>query len=318
MGQLLHRRARTTEDTRREIQLCKESIAKTAKKLGINPKTVIKWRKRDYCNDSPMGPRVIKSTVLSEAEEEAVVAFRKITKLPLDDVLYSLQENIPHLTRSSLHRCLVRHDCSRLPKRDDNPANLKKKKFKDYPIGYFHIDIAEARTTEGKLYLYVAIDRTSKFAYCELHKSQTKTIAAKFLDNLVEAVPYKIHKVLTDNGIQFTNHDRHIHAFPHIFGRVCDKHDIEHRKTKVKHPWTNGQVERMNRTIKDATVNTFTYASHEELKQHLHAYLMTYNFAKRLKRLKGQTPWQFILQSWTINPQYFIVNPNHFLLGLNS
>lgn len=317
MVQVLHKRARTTEDTRREIQLCKENIAKTAKKLGINPKTVIKWRKRDYCRDSPMGPKVVKSTVLSEAEEEAIIAFRKITGLPLDDVLYSLQETIPHLTRSSLHRCLKRHDCSRLPKRIDNPANQQKKKFKDYPIGYFHVDIAEVRTAEGKLYLYVAIDRTSKFAYAQLHKSQTKTIAASFLENLIQAVPYKIHKVLTDNGIQFTNHNHHIHAFPHIFTRVCDKHDIERRKTKVKHPWTNGQVERMNRTIKDATVNTFTYASHEELNQHLHAYLMAYNFAKRLKAIKGKTPWQFILQDWTIHPEYFIVNPNHFLVGLN-
>jgi transposase InsO family protein len=265
-----------------------------------------------------MGPKVVKSTVLSEAEEEAVVTFRKITGLPLDDVLYSLQDTIPHLTRSSLHRCLKRHGCSVLPKSVDNPANLKKKKFKEYPIGYFHIDIAELRTAEGKLYLYVAIDRTSKFAYAELHKSQTKTIAVSFLENLIEAVPYKINKVLTDNGIQFTNHDHHIHAFPHIFERVCHKHEIEHRKTKVKHPWTNGQVERMNRTLKDATVNTYTYSTHEELKQHLHSYLMAYNFAKRLKRLKGQTPWQFILNEWTINPECFILNPNHFFLGSNS
>lgn len=318
MGQVLHKRARTTEDTRREIQLCKESIVKTAKRFGINPKTVIKWRKRDYCNDNSMGPKIVKSTVLSEAEEEAIVAFRKITGLPLDDVLYSLQEAIPHLSRSSLHRCLKRHGCSLLPKLIKNPSDTKKKKFKEYPIGYFHIDIAEVRTAEGKLYLYVAIDRTSKFAYAELHKNQTKTIAASFLENLISAAPYKIHKVLTDNGIQFTNHDRHIHAFPHIFERICDENSIEHRKTKVKHPWTNGQVERMNRTLKDATVNTFTYATHEELKQHLHSYLMVYNFAKRLKRLKGQTPWQFILNEWTLHPEYFIVNPNHYSPGLNT
>ena len=79
------------------------------------------------------------------------------------------------------------------------------------------IYIAEVRTAEGKLYLYVAIDRTSKFAYAELHKSQTKMIAAEFLRNLIKAVPYKINKVLTDNGIQFTNHDHHKNAFTHIF-----------------------------------------------------------------------------------------------------
>jgi transposase InsO family protein len=100
------------------------------------------------------------------------------------------------------------------------------------------------------------------------------------LRNLIKAVPYKIHKVLTDNGIQFTNHNHHKHAFTHIFERVCNENKIEHRKTKVKHPWTNGQVERMNRTLKEATVNTFYYASHDDLKKHLHAYLMAYNFAK--------------------------------------
>ena len=91
-----------------------------------------------------------------------------------------------------------------------------------------------------------------------------------------------------------------------------------HRRTKVKHPWTNGQVERLNRTLKEATVHTFNYSNHKELKRHLHSYLMAYNFAKRLKSLKGKTPWQFILDDWEKHPDYFNSNPNHFLLGLNS
>lgn len=317
MGQVLHANARTTEAIRREIRDSKESIAKAASRFNVNPKTIIKWRKRENTKDLPMGPKKIKSTVLSEAEEQAIVAFRKMTELPLDDVLYSLQETIPHLSRSSLHRCLKRHGCSVLPKKQTIAVD-KKSKFKQYPIGYFHIDIAEVRTAEGKLYMYVGIDRTSKFAYAELHKRQTKMIAAEFLRNLIQAVPYKIHKILTDNGLQFTHHEHHTHAFTHIFERVCNENDIEHRKTKVKHPWTNGQVERMNRTLKESTVHNFHYASHDELKQHLHTYLMAYNFAKRLKAIKGMTPWQFILNQWTTKPEYFIVNPNHFLLGLNS
>lgn len=77
-------------------------------------------------------------------------------------------------------------------------------------------------------------------------------VAAQFLRNLIAAVPYAIHTVLTDNGIQFTSQARHKYAFHHIFDRVCDENGIEHRLTKIKHPWTNRQVERMNRTIKDA------------------------------------------------------------------
>ena len=80
-----------------------------------------------------------------------------------------------------------------------------KSKFKAYPIGYFHIDIAEVRTAQGKLYLFVAIDRTSKFAFVELHEKVTTRVAADFLRRLIAAVPYKVHTVLTDNGTQFTD-----------------------------------------------------------------------------------------------------------------
>lgn len=92
------------------------------------------------------------------------------------------------------------------------------------------------KTAEGKLALYVAIDRTSKFAYAQLHPRQTKKIAAEFLSQLIQVVPYKIHKVLTDNGIQFTHNYRHKYALTHLFDRVCQAHDIEHRKTQIKHP----------------------------------------------------------------------------------
>lgn len=189
--------------------------------------------------DLPTGPKDPHSTVLTIEDEAVIVAFRRHTLLPLDDCLYALQATIPNLTRSSLHRCLQRHGISRLPEvtGDKEP----KRKFKAYPIGYFHIDIAEVQTAEGKLRLFVVIDRTSKFAFVELHQEAGKMIAAQFLRNLVAAVPYRIHTVLTDNGIQFTNHAHHKYAFHHIFDRVCDENGIEHRLTKVKHPWTNGQ-----------------------------------------------------------------------------
>ena len=71
------------------------------------------------------------------------------------------------------------------------------------------------------------------------------------------ALPYAIHTVLTDNGIQFTNRKQDRHALEYIFGRVCRENGIDHRLTRIKHPWTNGQVERMNRTIKEATVKRY-------------------------------------------------------------
>ena len=278
---------------RRAIRHSQASLNALAGQYGINPKTVAKWRRRQFAHDAPMGPKESRSTVLTLEEEAVIVAFRKFTLLPLDDCLYALQPSLPHLTRSSLHRCLQRHGISRLPEVEgDKPA---KKKFKHYPIGYFHIDIAEVQTDEGQLYLFVAIDRTSKFAYAELHEQSDRTVASGFLEHLVTAVPYKIHTVLTNNGAQFCIQPRYRNGataryIRHMFDLRCDRFGIEHRLTQPKHPWTNGQVERMNRTIKEATVKRYHDPSHEQLRIHLQAFLMAYNFARRLKALNGLMP----------------------------
>lgn len=91
------------------------------------------------------------------------------------------------------------------------------------------------------------------------------------------AVRYQIHKILTGDSIQLTNHDHHKYAFTHIFEHVCHH------------------------------VNNFYYSSHDNLKRYLYSYLMAYNFAKQLKAIKGNTPWQFILNQWTNSPEYLIL-----------
>src|SRR5215210_747647 len=317
MGQVLHGSATTTKAVRRAIQASQESVRALARRYGVSPTTVQKWRKRQTVADQPMGPKQPRSTVLTVEEEAIIVAFRRHTLLPLDDCLYALQATIPHLTRSSLHRCLQRHGISRLPETEgDKPA---KKRFKAYPIGYFHIDIAEVRTEQGKLYRFVAIDRTSKFAFAQLHEKATRRIAADFLRALVAAVPYRVHPVLTDNGTHFTTPGNTSSAAPdikaaidagetvwaHAFEYACAQNDIEHRLTKPYHPWTNGQVERMNRTLKAATVTRYHYDSHDQLRAHLQRFLEAYNYARRLKTLRGLTPYEFICKRWTREPERF-------------
>ena len=135
MGQILHGSATTTEAVRRAIQHSQASLRALAKRYGINPKTVAKWKKRGSVADLPTGPKDAASTVLSIEEEAVIVAFRRHTLLPLDDCLYALQPTIPHLTRSSLHRCLQRHGVSRLPQVEGEAS--PKRKFKAYPIGLF-------------------------------------------------------------------------------------------------------------------------------------------------------------------------------------
>jgi len=329
MGQVLHGSARTTEAVRRAIQHSQESLRALASRHGVNPKTVAKWKSRASVADRRTGPKDPRSTVLTPEDEAIVVAFRRHTLLPLDDCLYALQATLPHLTRSSLHRCLQRHGISRLPDTDgDKP---QRSRFKRYPIGFFHIDIAEVRTEQGKLHLFVAIDRTSKFAFVELHEKATRRVAGDFLRHLVAAVPYKVHTVLTDNGTHFTEpggdgwtpediramRAEKVPFLCHSFELACADLDIEHRLTKPRHPWTNGQVERMNRTIKDATVKRFHYASHDQLRQHLSAFVAAYNFGRRLKTLKCLTHYDFICKQWTSEQKRFSLDPLHQMPGLN-
>lgn len=321
MGQVLHGSARTTEAVRRAIQHSEESVRALAGRYGISPTTVQKWRKRTHVSDAPMGPKVIHSTVLTTEEEAMVVAFRRHTLLPLDDCLYALQPSIPHLTRSSLHRCLQRHGISRLPALEGEAA--EKKRFKAYPIGYFHIDIAQVQTAEGKLYLFVGIDRTSKFAFAHLEEKATVATASAFLKALIEIVPYDIHTILTDNGAQFCyapqNRDGPTARYSvHMFNRICREHGIEHRLTKPNHPWTNGQVERMNRTIKDATVKRYHYSNHDELRQHLRLFIDAYNHGRRLKTLRGLTPYEYVARIWTEDPARFKIDPYRLTSGPNT
>ncbi len=318
MGSVLHDCARTTPRIRAELQASQESSRTLAVRYGLDPKTVLKWRKRTTTADAPMGPKAPRSTVLTPAEEAIVVEFRRRTLLPLDDVLGCLKDTIPNLSRSALHRCLQRHGISRLP---EGEAKEKRGRFKTYDIGYVHIDSCELRHAEGKLVMFLAIDRVSKFTYIEFHDHAGKTEGAAFLRNVVQAFPYKIHIVLTDNGMAFAdlpkNRDGPSRRFlgPHIFDRVCIEHGIEHRLTKPYHPWTNGQAERMNRTIKDATVKVFHYDELKSLKAHVTAFVTAYNFAKHLKALRWRTPFQAICNAWTKDPTAFKINPHHLIPG---
>ena len=92
MGQVLHGCARTTEAVRREIQNSEERVKALSERLGLNYKTVLKWKNRDFVHDMPMGPKNPHSTVLTREEEAICIAFRKHSLLPLDDCLFALRE----------------------------------------------------------------------------------------------------------------------------------------------------------------------------------------------------------------------------------
>jgi transposase InsO family protein len=169
----------------------------------------------------------------------------------------------------------------------------------------------------------VVIDRTSKFAFVELVERADMRAAAAFLEEVVAAVPYRIHNVLTDNGIQFADLPKNRGGLTarwrdHPFDRTCHVHGIEHRLTKPNHPWTNGQVERMNRTIKEATVQRYHNDNREQLRIHLKDFAAAYNFARRLKTLAGLTAYEFICKCWQNEPHRFTLDPTHQMPGLNT
>ena len=203
-GQRHYDRGDPSSDTRKS-----ESIGAA---LWSELKTVAKSKRREHVRDQKTGPKEPHSTVPSIDQEAVIVAFCGHMLLPLDDCLYALQAMIPALRRSSLHRCVERHGISRLPEVEVNKPT--KEKFRSYPIGFFHVDIAELRSAEGKLYLFVVIDRTSRFAFVQLLSCADMAAASGFLEALIEAVPYRIHIVLTDNGIQFADLPKTVQGRP--------------------------------------------------------------------------------------------------------
>jgi transposase InsO family protein len=116
------------------------------------------------------------------------------------------------------------------------------------------------------------------------------------------------------------------------FDMIYEVNEIEQRLTKPNHPWSReekktvwdtvfprgGQVERMNRTIKEATVKQYHYDSPDQLRTHLADFMDAYNFARRLKTLNGLTPYEYICKIWTSEPDHFIINPSHQMPGLNT
>ncbi len=319
MGQILHKRARTTESIRKDIQTAEGSLRELGKKFNVNWKTIQKWKSRKSTEDAPMGNGRMNSILTSE-EEKIICETRKKTWLPLDDLFDILKPKIPKLSRSNLHRCLQYYGISRVPE-VMKEKQKERGKFKTYEIGFCHIDITDFWLQKKKYSLFVAIDRVSKLCIVELYEDKTKDSVLHFLEKVFKFFPYKIHRILTNNGAQFTYRALPKNRRPknkrHPFTQMCLDNGVKHKLTNFFSPQTNGQVERMNKTIKDATIKMFQYENIMQFKLNLYDFLNFYNCSKKLKALKQKTPLEFLKEKFKIKPKLFKKNPDHFCVGLN-
>ena len=165
-----------------------------------------------------------------------------------------------------------------------------------YPGHIIGIDTFSVGTLKGigRIYQSTGIDTYSSFAWAMLSTDKSAKSACDFLKHVYQSrLEVPIHAVLTDNGKEFTTHWE---SKNHDFERLLKELTIQHRLTKVRHPWTNGACERLNRTILEefyqVAFRSKIYSSVEELNQDLQEFLAFYNSRRthRGKRNKGRPP----------------------------
>ena len=319
MSATIHANARTTPKVRAEIQAAPPTVtnAALARRYGITKATVAKWRQRNHVEDGSHRPHRL-NTTLTEAQEAVVVAVRELLLLPLDDLLVVAREFLnPNLSRSALDRCLRRHGVGNLKamlreQEGDATDSKSYKSFKDYEPGFVHIDIKylpQMADERSRSYLFVAIDRATRWVYLEIRKDKSARSAQGFLKKLIQAAPFKVQKVLTDNDKAFT--DRFSAAGErkptgtHPFDQVCQTHTIEHRLIKPRRPQTNGMVERFNGRIAEI-LQTTRFDSSKDLRQTLLNYRDVYNHHIPQKTLGHITPIQALKQWQEKRPEIFM------------
>ena len=310
MSQALHSLARTTHLIRKEIRESTETQAELARRYNVTRQTISKWQKRDSAEDRSHRPDTLRTT-LTPAQEAVVVELRTTLLLPTDDLLAITREFInPAVSRAGLGRCLRRHGVSQLTDlvSQESGAPAKKKTFKDYEPGFLHIDIKylpQMPDEDSRRYLFVAIDRATRWVFMEIYSDQSDGSSIDFLSKVKSACPVNIVKLLTDNGSQFTDRytsrkkdaeGKQIPSGNHVFDRLCKQLDIEHRLIPPRHPQTNGMVERFNGRISEVVGQT-RFTSAAELEATLRGYLKIYNNSIPQRALNHMTPIQ-ALKDW--------------------
>jgi transposase InsO family protein len=303
----LHANATTTPRIRAYIQKSSASNAALARELGIHSRTVARWKARQDVLDRSTRPHRL-ATAITACEEALIVELRRSLALPLDDITEAMRRCVnPQLSRSGIHRCLQRHGlAARL-----TPEKAAAVTFQtDAPAGFIHIDVKYLPPlNRRRSYAYVAIDRATRFVYLEILPNRRGQTAAAFLERFLDCFPLKVHRILTDNGSEFTDrfavdkkekpHDKPSGAHP--FDQACAQRAITHRLTQPFRPQTNGMVERFNRRLaehldrlpQNRAAHHRRFLDHAERDAYLLTFVADYN-RTRLRCLDYQAPAELL------------------------
>ncbi|MBV7297708.1 IS481 family transposase [Enterovibrio paralichthyis] len=315
----LHANATTTPKIRKQIQESDRPVATLAREFGIAESTVRRWKHRNTVEDGSHTKHNL-GTTLSKAQEILVVELSKTLLLPLDDLLALTKEFInPDVSRSGLDRCLRRCGVGNLkalyPETEPKPSP---KAFKAYEPGYVHIDIKylpQMPDEPRRRYLYVAIDRATRWVYLQLLPDKTARTSRRFLKAVTQKAPFIIKTVLTDNGKEFTDRfcvtGQRQPTGNHQFDKECSEHDIEHRLISPGKPQTNGMVERFNGRVSDI-LKTMRFDCRDDLEATLMRYQYVYNHHIPQKALGHTAPIERLKKYYQASPELFRVKPiNH-------
>jgi transposase InsO family protein/transposase-like protein len=319
----LHKNARTTPAIRQEIMNSTSSVRELSRAYGLSESTVYKWRKRTDTHDRSHTAHNLQTT-LSKAQECIVVHLRQTLLLPLDDLTAVTKEFIcPLVSRSGVDRCLRRHGVGNLNALKPKGAKPAHKPFKSYEPGFVHVDIKylpQMSDETSRSYLFVAIDRATRWVFVQVKKNKRATSAKAFLKALHKACPVHITKVLTDNGKEFTDRlfasRQKAPSGHHEFDVLCQSLGIEHRLTKPRCPQTNGMVERFNGRISDV-LQTHHFNDSQDLEQTLMRYVFLYNHHLPQAALQSKSPFQS-MQLWYESHPHLFKNKPHNRQGCDS
>jgi transposase-like protein len=311
-----HRNAKTNVNQRAIIKKSLESARKLSRKYEVSHVTCNKWKKAEFAEDKRSTPHTIHYAVPKEFWK-IIKRVRQKALMPLDDLFLAMQPYIPNLNRTNCYRVLTYLKLNKLSEKEKR----KSRKFKMYKPGYLHIDVFYLpKINKKRYYCFLAIDRATRMVFLELYERKGKEESADFLFKCLSFFPFRIYTILTDNGREFTM--RGAKPFgkeiknEHLFELACKIFGIEHRKTKVRHPWTNGMAEKMVDITKDHTTRINHYKNSDEALADIKRFQIVHNFQRRLKALNFKSPYEVTMEWFIKEPNMFIFNPNELLTRL--